>query len=477
MRLVAIDGTYDAWQRAARRLLAEQRAPHTVTWVDETHPERLLDGLDDDEPVNAPPNAAVTVPKAFVHSARRAALHRDPQRWTVLYRLLWQVTHGHRRVLDDDTDADVRRLRRFEAQVGRDIHKMHAFVRFREVVDGDDRRYVAWHRPDHLIVAAVAPFFVERFRVMRWSILTPDACAHWDGHRLTLTPGASAADAPSHDALETLWRTYYASMFNPARVNRRAMVKEMPVRHWATLPEASLIPGLLASAEARVAAMVAHPGRTTSARPFIPPDADVRELAAAAATCAGCELHRAATQVVFGEGPAQARLLVVGEQPGDEEDQRGRPFVGPAGQVLDDALAAAGVARDALYVTNVVKHFSFRREGTRRLHERPRAAESRACRPWLEREMALVRPAAIVCLGSVAMEALLGPGRRVSDARGRRHDSPWAPHLVVTYHPSAVLRASSATESRDIRAALVDDLRLAATLSRDPATAPRTPDA
>lgn len=467
MRAIAIDGSYDGWQRAARRLLAERQPPEVVTWVDEAQPEQTLNGLSDDGPRDTAATPPATVPRAFVQSARRAAIHRDPRRWALLYRLLWRITHGERTVLGDDTDEDVRQLRRFEAQVRRDIHKMHAFVRFREVVDGDDRRYVAWHRPDHLIVPAAAPFFVERFRVMRWSILTPDACAHWDGHALTFTPGASARDAPSHDALEVLWRTYYASMFNPARVNRRAMVKELPVRHWATLPEATLIPELLAGAEARVAAMVAQPGTATSARAFIPPDTDLAGLAAAATACAGCDLYRAATQVVFGEGPVTARLMIVGEQPGDEEDQHGRPFVGPAGQVLDNALAAAGVTRDQSYVTNVVKHFSFRREGRRRIHERPRAAESRACRPWLEREIALVQPVAIVCLGSVAMEALLGPGRRVSDSRGQRFDTTWAPHLVVTYHPSAVLRAASADEAAELRAALIDDLRLTAALSRD----------
>ncbi len=470
MRTVAVDGTFDGWQRAARRLLAEQAPPAAVTWADDTRPERPLAGLGE-EGGGETRQGAVTVPKTFVQSARRAALHRDRRRWALLYRLLWRITRGARTLLDDDTDTDVRQLRRFETQVRRDIHKMHAFVRFREVVDGDGPRYVAWHRPDHLIVAAAAPFFVERFRVMRWSILTPDACAHWDGQTLRLAPGASAADAPSHDELEDLWRTYYKSMFNPARVNRRAMTKELPVRHWATLPEATLIPELLAGAGARVAAMVAQPGAATSARVFVPPNADLAGVAAAATACEGCGLHRAATQVVFGEGPPRARIMIVGEQPGDEEDQHGRPFIGPAGQVLNDALDAAGVTRDELYVTNAVKHFSFRREGKRRIHERPRAAEARACRPWLEREVALVQPAVILCLGSVAMETLLGPGRRVSDSRGQRIETAWAPHLVVTYHPSAVLRAATADEAGRVRTALVDDVIFAAALSRATAAA------
>lgn len=464
MRTVISDGSFGAWQRAARQLLAEQCRPEAVTWADQTAIQPALGGLADDVPVPAA-GAAITVPKAFVLSARRAAMHRDAGRWALLYRMLWRITHGEGHLLADDTDADVRQVRRLEAQVRRDIHKMHAFVRFREVVEGDHRRYVAWHRPDHLIVAAAAPFFVERFRVMRWSILTPDACAHWDGTTLRLTPGAQAHEAPAGDALEALWRTYYASMFNPARVNRRAMTKEMPVRHWPTLPEAALIPGLLAGASARVASMVAQPSAATSARAFVPAGADLQGLRAAATSCEGCGLHRAATQVVFGEGPARARIMVVGEQPGDEEDRHGRPFLGPAGEVLNAALAAAGVTRQELYVTNAVKHFSFRREGKRRLHERPRLSEARACRPWLEHEIALVRPTVIVCLGSVAMEALLGPGRRVGDCRGQRFDTAWAPHLVVTYHPSAVLRATTADEAERLRGALVADVALAADLA------------
>lgn len=467
---IAVDGTYGAWQRAARQLLRANRPPETVRWIDTTLAQGSLDGLDDGDTPRAAA-AAVAVPRAFVRSAQTVAMHREPGRWALLYRMLWRITRGERHLLEDEPDPDVRRLRTLEAQVRRDIHKMHAFVRFREVADGETRRYVAWHRPDHLIVAAAAPFFVERFRVMRWSILTPDRCAHWDGERLTFSPGAQVHDAPSSDALEGLWRTYYASMFNPARVNRRAMTREMPVRHWATLPEATLIPGLLADAGRRVAAMVDTPAPSTSARRFIPASADLATLRAAAATCEGCTLHRSATQVVFGEGPPGAAVMLVGEQPGDEEDSHGVPFIGPAGQVLNEALVAAGLPRAQLYVTNAVKHFTFTREGKRRLHERPRASDARACRPWLDAEIAQVRPRVIVCLGSVAMGALLGPGRRVSDSRGQLLASPRAGHVVVTYHPSAVLRAASDAERARIRAALIADLTLAREASVIPSAA------
>src|SRR5262249_23932486 len=150
-------------------------------------------------------------------------------------------------------------------------------------------------------------------------------------------------------------------------------------------------------------------GEAISARPFIPADPDVEALSAAARLCTGCELYKTATQVVFGRGPGNARLMLIGEQPGDQEDLQGAPFVGPAGEVLDRALAEAGIARSEIYVTNVVKHFKWERRGKRRIHRTPGPIEIEACRPWLEAELSAVRPQLIVCLGSTALQALMGP--------------------------------------------------------------------
>ena len=186
------------------------------------------------------------------------------------------------------------------------------------------------------------------------------------------------------------------------------------------------------------------------------------DLRAAAASCTNCDLYRNATQTVFGEGEAGARLMLVGEQPGDLEDRQGAPFVGPAGQLLDRALADAGIDRSAVYVTNVVKHFKWRPAGKRRLHQKPGAGEIAACRPWLDAELAEVRPALVVCLGSTAAQALLGRQFRVTRDRGRLVDWGRQPPAMATVHPSSILRAPEAAARNEQMAAFVADLRAAA---------------
>ncbi|HEX8030661.1 MAG TPA: UdgX family uracil-DNA binding protein [Vicinamibacterales bacterium] len=459
---VQIDGSYEDWRRKARALLARDIPPHTVTWLDPHSSQPSLAELVLND-MKAPTSSAGSVPKQFLELARSAAWHRDARRWAILYRLAFRLTHGERSLLADDLDADVMATKTMAGQVARDIHKMHAFVRFRQIEDADGTRYIAWHRPDHFIVRPAASFFVERFRVMRWSILTPDESAHWDGLTLQFGAGVPQREAPPADRLEDLWRTYYVSMFNPARLNPKAMTREMPVRHWGTLPEAQLIKPLLFEAASRVDQMIAQPSATTSARPFVPDGASLKEMRDAASECRGCPLFASADRVVFGEGAAAAAMMLVGEQPGDEEDKQGRPFVGPAGEVLNRALTSAGVTRSQIYLTNAVKHFTFHREGKRRIHEKPRAKDVRACRPWLEAEIDRLNPQVIVCLGSTAAQALLGPSIRIQRDRGQEFRAAWAPRVMVTYHPSAVLRADDPKHAEEIFAWLVDDLRRAAT--------------
>ena len=195
------------------------------------------------------------------------------------------------------------------------------------------------------------------------------------------------------------------------------------------------------------------------AGPFVPVGVSLAELREAARQCTGCHLYRPATQTVFGQGPPDARIVLVGEQPGDQEDLRGAPFVGPAGEVLDRALAEVGLARDRLYVTNAVKHFSFVERGKRRIHQKPRLAEVTACRPWLEAELAVIRPEILVCLGATAAGALLGPDFRVMRERGRFTPTRWAPKTVATIHPSAVLRGEDEAAQARLYQMLVEDLR------------------
>jgi uracil-DNA glycosylase len=216
---------------------------------------------------------------------------------------------------------------------------------------------------------------------------------------------------------------------------------------------------------ARSEALKQEPARSEamSAAPFVPADAGLEQLKAAAARCTGCDLHRHATQTVFGQGPMHARIVLVGEQPGDQEDRQGAPFVGPAGEVLDRALAEVGLKRQELYVTNAVKHFKFVDTGKRRIHQTPRPAEVAACLPWIEAELSAITPDVVVCLGATAARALLGPDFRLLKERGRFFSTRWAPKTVATLHPSAVLRGEDEAVQARLYGMLVEDLRLAAT--------------
>ncbi len=208
--------------------------------------------------------------------------------------------------------------------------------------------------------------------------------------------------------------------------------------------------------------MAKSPSRTVtpeSAAPFVPPKPTLRTAREAAKGCTGCDLYRRATQTVFGEGPKDAAVVFVGEQPGDAEDTAGKPFVGPAGRVFDKALEAVGIARDRVYVTNVVKHFKWEPRGKRRIHSKPRISEIRACRPWLDTELAVIKPRALVCMGATAAQALLGSGFKVSTQRGKFVDSPLAPLVMATVHPSSILRAQTDEERHRAMEEFVADLR------------------
>jgi len=199
-----------------------------------------------------------------------------------------------------------------------------------------------------------------------------------------------------------------------------------------------------------------------TAAPLIPPHPTLPKLRAEAAGCRACDLWERGTQTVFGEGRRTARILLVGEQPGDREDLEGRPFVGPAGLLLDRALEEAGIARADAYVTNAVKHFKWEPRGKKRIHQKPNAVEIAACRPWLEAELAVVKPHVLVCLGATAAQALLGKSFRVTKSRGVFVASPLAPRVLATVHPSSILRAPDEEARHREYAAFVRDLKVAA---------------
>jgi DNA polymerase len=202
----------------------------------------------------------------------------------------------------------------------------------------------------------------------------------------------------------------------------------------------------------------ANPGAERSAAPFVPKTTSLRVFSAAAQKCRGCDLYKTATQAVFGAGPARARVMFVGEQPGDQEDRQGVPFVGPAGAMLDKALADAAIPRSEVYLTNAVKHFKWEPRGKRRIHKKPRASEIKACRPWLEAELRVVKPQILVCLGATAAQAVLGPQFKLMQNRGKVLEE----RVVATIHPSAVLRAPDSDARRAAYDSLVADLKVVA---------------
>jgi len=450
---VALPGPtdFDGWRAAARRLALAGVPASEIDW--QIDGEALTK-----VPPDPPAGSELRIPRAFIETAKAAILHADPQRFAFLYKVLMRFAIEPN-LMHIASDPDICRLREMEKAVRRDVHKMRAFVRFRQAEDG---RYFAWFEPSHYIAERNAAFFMRRFTGMRWSILTPYCGVHWDGETLSFGHGGDKRDVPADGAAEDLWRTYYRNIFNPARLKVKAMQAEMPKKYWSNLPEASLIPDLIAGAGRSAKQMIegmptmaaAHHGAiqarywSKAAEQQQPADDLAAEtlvsLRDSAGACRRCPLWRDATQTVFGAGPENARIVFVGEQPGDQEDITGAPFVGPAGRILDAALEHVGLDRRETYVTNAVKHFKFEPRGKRRIHARPNAGEVSACRWWLDRELSLIKPDLVVALGATAAQALLGRPVAITAMRGEIVERSDGIRVFLTIHPSFILRIRDA---------------------------------
>ncbi|HEY2822247.1 MAG TPA: UdgX family uracil-DNA binding protein [Candidatus Acidoferrum sp.] len=464
---IRFSGLFEDWQKHARELLRDNVSPREVVWIEESGQQPLFGGQSSREKtegrsshqLNAKkPLPSFRVPRRFLALARNVAAFRDSKKWNLLYSVLWRIAHENHHLLKVETDDEVIQTLRMEVAVSRDVHHVHAFVRFKKVTDAEGERYVAWYKPDHQSIRLAAPFFAERFASMRWSILTPDGSANWDGKTLRFAEGVDTPPA-NEDELEKLWSRYYATTFNPARTNLKMMRSEMPQRFWNNMPELANLGQVLAKAPGRVKEMIAMQRKTPGAGAFVPPNADLQQLREAVSNCEGCELYKHATQPVFGEGPANARVVFIGEQPGDSEDRAGRPFVGPAGEVLNRALAEAGINRSEVYLTNAVKHFAFEERGKRRIHRTPRLSEVTACKPWMEVELERVAPQIVVCLGATAAKAVFGAQFRLTEQRGKFLESRFACKTIATYHPSAVLRADTLAAQDELYRIVVEDLK------------------
>ncbi|MCA3187795.1 MULTISPECIES: UdgX family uracil-DNA binding protein [unclassified Cupriavidus] len=499
MTTLVVDGGYAAWRSQALRALAAGWPPESLTWVDAGAEARAAPaqiGLDYAQDVaaahdigdGAAPDTEDTedtggthAPSPKVHISREladllqdAALFRSPQRWGLLYRVLWRWCQGEREVASA-ADEHGAQLYAMAKAVRRAKHDMIAYVRFRRGgAAGDDTaspEYVAWYEPDHDVLQYAAEHFARRMGATTWCIGTPHGAALWDGQALQYAPapGNGASINTGADPVETLWRAYYRHIFNPARLNESALHQHMPVRFWKGLPEGDLIPAMVAEARSgarRVAQ--AHGIGVMPGKPIVMDAARAqprRDVPSSLDQCRRCDLWRHATQAVPGQGPEDARIMLVGEQPGDHEDLSGKAFVGPAGQVLDTAMARANVLRDTVFLTNAVKHFKWTAQGKRRMHKTPGQLEVEACAHWLDHEIARVRPTVIVTLGATALNAVLHRRVRLRDymTAPREIGGTW---LIATWHPSYALRLRDNDAREDVVTAITDSLARAAALAR-----------
>ncbi|MEP7452189.1 UdgX family uracil-DNA binding protein [Phyllobacterium sp. SB3] len=470
-----IAANYEEWREVARTMLANSVHPNAIDWSRSADGAgNLLDSFDT-TPVQSE-SKVITVPKDFVPLAETIICHSSTQRFGLLYRLLWRL-QSEKRLLEILSDEDVVLAHKMEKSVRRDSHKMKAFVRFKEVPEADQtararRKFWAWFEPDHFIVERVSSFFQRRFTDMDWIIATPKGSAVWDGSVLK-TSREPAIRIDAEDTTDELWRTYFANIFNPARLKIKAMQAEMPKKYWKNLPEAELIPDLINTAEARVAAMrekqatmppMFHEKLQAAAKSEEdePPEVagSLAGLKHQAKHCTRCDLYKNATQTVFGDGPENADIIFVGEQPGDQEDLAGTPFVGPAGKVFDMALDVAGISRTKVYVTNAVKHFKYIPRGKRRIHQKPNMGEIRACRWWLKQEIEFIKPKLIVALGATALTSLMEKQQRLSDFRGKAIPFGDGTKLFVTVHPSYLLRIPEEDMKQAETERFINDIRL-----------------
>ncbi len=470
---------FASWREAAKGLLAEGIPPEEILWEKEAG----LFGT-----IASMANGTLRVPKEFISLAQSVSCHCDAGRWALLYRILWRIAKKSERNLCAITsDPDIAKATAMRKNVSREIHKMHAFVRFRLVATDQQtgrETYAAWFEPDHWIVEAGTPFFRKRFANMDWSIFTPKGCAHWDGETLGFSEGIAENPIRDTDALEDAWRTYYRSIFNPARLKVNAMRAEMPKKYWKNLPESDLIDELVGESRRRVVTMREEdlrPAKPAPRNAYLGKLREMSEVVAcsgpeegqdlagmrrSSASCRACPLWEHATGTVFGEGPPDARIMIVGEQPGDREDVAGRVFVGPAGKLLDRAMAEAGLKREETYLTNAVKHFKWTPKetprGKIRLHQSPAKGEIDACRPWVLGELHEIAPEILILLGATAARSLLGKAVPVTKNRGIFEASHLARKVILTVHPSYILRLTDRGGKEDEYKRFVSDLAEAA---------------
>jgi len=512
MKRIPIEPSFAAWRRAARALLRQGVEPSQIEWVESGNKaaahsgddgngsatgqvvqssaasaaERVSSATAADVP-NAEPacttagsvgtgaSAAPAIPRELLSWLKTAACVRAPDRWSLLYRVLWRWTRGERTVLDlNDPDGSLldQRIRTIEHET-EDLLTLTLFRR-RDPSMGPPE-FVGWYEPHHDLLERAAVRFAARMGDSTWMLATPHGAVFWNGMLLRIDqPGAEEyeqttqalpASAMTGEAVtsmptEALWLAYYASAFNGAPL-------PVPLRYWRMPPAGPPLPARLARERSRLgaqsAAVTVPPTPPVEYSAMTPP---LIEPTGPLATCRRCALWRNAKQAVTGAGPAHAAIMVVGEQPGEYENQHGEPFTGPAGQLLDAVLARAGLKRETLYLTYTVKHYKWETLDQQRIHRTPVRREVEACQYWLEKELARIAPRVVVTLGATALKALTGAHVNLSEYLGQTiaHDGRL---IVPAWHPSYALGMADATLRDDVVAAIVTAFSRAAALAAD----------
>ncbi len=441
-----------SWRSLFKKLWVREIAPEEILWCfagKDSHQGDFF-GEETDPRDWSEVSQKIGISAELMRAFDFVCLHRQEKKWPLLYRLFWR-SFKEKKILEHLTDPDVLQLFQFQKQITRDIHKMHAFVRFKKIEREDGLSlYVAWYVSDHLIFERASTFFCNRFGSMHWAILGPSQQMYWNQEKLFF----SNDDLPDlelpEDRFEDLWKTYYANIFNPARLKIKAMKNEMPVRFWKNLPEADLIPSLILDSDRRVQIMREKASQiSVKSKLDISSQASLSDLASLVQDCRRCELCLNGTRAVFGEGQeGQSKFMIVGEAPGDREEQQGQVFVGPAGRLLRSVLSEIDWPVSQTYFTNAVKHFSFKNQNQRRIHQTPRPEFIESCRDWLEEEIQRVRPSLVVALGATAAKSLLGHSVPIQKNLGKLYRSFYGPEVVINFHPSHLLRSAEKKAER-----------------------------
>jgi uracil-DNA glycosylase len=425
--VLSAETDWQGWRHAARQLVLAGAEPASLTWRVGGKPGALPEA-----------SGGFHLPRSFVDLAAVAFQAREPERFGLLYSLVWR-THAGETLPHDDPDLML--ARRLALSVRADAHRMRTNMRFMPVGEDGGTRHLGWFAPAHFVLPANAQLIARRFPGLVWSIVTPDGSAHWDGAQLLF--GAGLRHANDDETLLAWWEAHRPQVLDGAVEGN-------------SVPEAEAVDEAPRSPELPALGPIVLPSEL---------EPSLARAALESWACRRCPLFEAATQPVFGEGPKGASVMFVGEQPGDQEDVIGRPFVGPAGQLMDRAMEEAGLDRRQVYVTNAVKHFKFTPRGKRRIHQTPEAPEIRACNFWLDVEKVQIRPKLLVAMGGTAARAVLGRAVSITRERGRAITLEDGQRVFVTVHPSYLLRLPDHAARAAAYAEFVGDLRTIRTLT------------